>query len=285
MRSTPQRAKSANNVAGSARKQDDTALSLSIVIPVYNEAAHLRACLDAIAVQTVKPSEVIVVDNNSTDSSQEIAESFPFVRVIKEKKQGIVYARDAGFNAATSDIIGRIDGDTRLPRNWVEKVHNFYKDGKNRQYALTGGGYFYNVRAPRFNGWVQSQLAYRVNRFIVGFYILWGSNMAFTREQWQAVRTKVCHDVFIHEDLDLAIHLHQLGCKIRYRTDLKAGVYLKRIYENRNEQHEHLQRWPKTLHSHHFPLWWLSISGNILLKYLVQPFVFVTEYAARAIGR
>jgi len=260
-------------------------LTLTIVIPVYNEAAHLGACLEAIAAQTVKPDEVIIVDNNSTDASIEIAEKYPFVTVIKEKKQGIVFARDAGFNAAKSEIIGRIDGDTRLPKNWVEKVHNFYKNDKHRGYALTGGGYFYNMRAPRFNGWIQSQLAYRFNRLIVGFYILWGSNMAFTREQWLAVRDQVCHDVFIHEDLDLAIHLHRNGYQIRYRTDIKAGVYLKRIYENRGEQNEHLERWPKTLHLHHFPLWWLSISGNILLKYLVQPFAIATEYASRAIGR
>ena len=124
------------------------AFSLSIVIPAYNEENHLRACLDAIARQTVMPDEVIVVDNNSTDKTAEIAREYPFVKVLKEKRQGIVYARNRGFNAANSQFIGRIDSDTRLPRDWVGRVKCFYDDEKHLEEALTGGGYFYNVLFP-----------------------------------------------------------------------------------------------------------------------------------------
>ena len=56
--------------------------SLSIIIPVYNEESHLRQCLDAIAKQIEKPDEVIVVDNNSTDETVQIAKSFSFVKVL-----------------------------------------------------------------------------------------------------------------------------------------------------------------------------------------------------------
>jgi glycosyltransferase involved in cell wall biosynthesis len=46
---------------------------VSIVIPVYNEAPRLGACLEAIALQTAAPYEVIVVDNNSSDGTREVA--------------------------------------------------------------------------------------------------------------------------------------------------------------------------------------------------------------------
>ena len=51
------------------------ALTLSIVIPVFNEERYIKACLDSIAAQTVKLDEVIVVDNNSTDKTVLIAKN------------------------------------------------------------------------------------------------------------------------------------------------------------------------------------------------------------------
>lgn len=260
-------------------------ISLTIVIPAYNEERHLKACLDGIANQTEKPDEVIVVNNNSADSTVEIAESYPFVKLISESRQGIVFARNRGFDTAKSEIIGRIDADTRLPRNWVARVKKFYSDDRHSDFALTGGGYFYNLRWPRVNGWALSQMSYRFNRLITGFYILWGSNMAFPRRMWRKVKEEVCDDDAMHEDLDLAIHLHRLGYRIYYMANLRVGVYMKRVWENRDQQNKHLRRWPYTLKTHGFKQWWLSISGNILLKYAIQPLGFVIEILARLAGR
>jgi len=260
-------------------------LTLTLVIPVYNEEDHLKDCLDAIAKQSQKPMEVIVVDNNSTDGSMSIAKQYPFVRILKEKQQGIAHARDKGFNAVKSDIIARIDGDTILPKNWIKRVLNFYKNPEHQNQALTGGGYFYNLRMPKLNGWILSQFSYRVNRFIVGFYILWGSNMAMPVDLWKAVRSNVCHQRTIHEDLDLAIHLHRRGYQVVYNANMRVGVYMKRVWENRDQLNEHLGRWPQTLKSHGYKLWWLSLWGNFGLKYIVQPYGYIVEMLSRFVGR
>ena len=103
-------------------------LTLSLVIPVFNEENQIESCLKSIENQTVMPDEVIVVDNNCTDRTIEIVEKFKFVKVIKESRQGRGYARTAGFNEAKSDIIGRIDADSRLSNNWVEHVKNKFEE-------------------------------------------------------------------------------------------------------------------------------------------------------------
>lgn len=260
-------------------------LALSLIIPAYNEHQHLQACLDTVAAQTVMPFEVIVVDNNSTDDTVNIAKSYPFVRVIKERKQGIVYARDAGFNAAKGNIIGRIDADTHLPNDWVEKVTDFYAKHENANSALTGGGFFYNVRMRRFNGWLLGQLAYRANRFVSGHYILWGSNMAFPTAMWKQVKSKVCLRQDIHEDMDLAIHVHELGYPIVYQETLRVGVYLKRVWQGRDKLHEHMQRWPKTLKVHQYKHWWVGTVGNLFLWYIAQPLIYLAEGIARLEGK
>ncbi len=240
-------------------------LTLSIVIPVHNEEDHIQNCLDAIADQTVLPDEVIVVDNNCTDRTAEIARQYPFVRVVKEKKQGIAYGRNAGFDAAKGKLIGRIDADTILAENWVEQVVEIYRD--RQDFALTGGGYFYNVPLPRLNGWVLGQLAYRMNRFIMGHYILWGSNMVLPAAAWKEVRSEVCtHRLDIHEDLDLAIHLHRTGMSIVYLEGLQVGVEMKRVYNTEGSVHKaRMAMWPNTLYAHGLKRAWLGSVGAWVL--------------------
>lgn len=259
--------------------------SLSIVIPAYNEQRQLVACLDAIAAQTVRPDEVIVVDNNSTDKTAEVARRYPFVTVLEEKQQGIVYARNRGFDAARSDIIGRIDADTILSPDWVARVQKFYEDEKHIQrHAYTGGARFYNIRLQRYSTWIQSQIAFRANRFILGHYILYGSNMALPRALWQAVRGDVCLRNDIHEDLDLSIHLARRGYKITYHAGLVVGVEMRRVRSNRAALKANLMLWPQTLRVHGNRRWWLGWLGAELLYYgFPVPILF--EWVARKSGK
>jgi glycosyltransferase involved in cell wall biosynthesis len=242
------------------------ALTLSIIIPVYNESDHLKGCLRAIAKQTVMPDQVIVVDNNSTDDSVKIANSFKFVEVITEKKQGIVYARNAGFNAARTDIIGRIDSDSLLPKNWVEEVIKFYEDEEHfRIFAWTSEGYWYNMHLPKLYSWFSAQIVFRFNRFILGHYPLWGSSMAITRHSWQEVKKNVCHRNDIHEDLDLSIHLHHRGYQITYASGIPVGAYVRRVSTEFSKLWDYLLLWPKTLRVHNLARWYLGLLGAIFV--------------------
>lgn len=216
-----------------------------------------------------------MVDNNCSDGSIAIAREYGFVRVVKESRQGIVHARDKGFNTAKADIFTRIDADTILPRNWVKHVRKFYGGYKSAQYAWTGGGYFYNVGFPRLNGWLLSQVIYRMNRAIMGHYILWGSNMVITSAQWQKVKNKVCLRNDIHEDLDLAMHLHDRGYEITYDATIKVGVFMKRVYIP-SDLRKNLAMWPQTLRTHHKKGWvfgWLGAQIIFVLSSLRYIFV------------
>jgi glycosyltransferase involved in cell wall biosynthesis len=259
------------------------ALTLSIVIPVYNEERHLKACLDAIAVQTIKPNEVIVVDNNSTDRSVEIAKSYSFVTIIKEKKQGIGYARSRGFDAVKSDVIGRIDADSVIPPNWVEYATGFLENRPNQ--LLTGGGYFYDLSLPHFFGWFMEQISFRTNRFILGHYIAWGSNSAFKREAWNAVKKDLHNQPEIHEDIDLAIHLHKNGYQIAYHSDWKVGIDSRiKDRHKRHTQMAYLKMWPRTLRLHKLKRAWLGDLGAYIVYAAWWPAITI-ETAVRYLSR
>ncbi len=260
-------------------------LTLSIIIPAYNEERHLKSCLDAIANQVEAPDEVIVVDNNSSDSTEKVAVSYPFVTYLNEPKRGITFGRNLGFNAASSDIIGRIDADTLLPPDWTAKIKQFYAEPGHNEAAWTSSAYFYNVRARRFFGWAHHLLIFRFNRLLMGSYVLWGSNMAIPRVLWDKVKPDLCERLDIHEDIDLAIHLKHAGHRVIYQTSNKVGVELRRVRANRHQLWANLQWWPRTLRVHGFRLWPLGWLVGAMMVYLLSGVPAVLERLARLLGR
>lgn len=264
--------------------QNKKALTLSIIIPVYNDARHLRDCLESIKNQVEQADEVVVVDNNSTDDSVKIAKKYKFVRLIHEPKQGVLHARNKGFDVANSDIIGRIDSDTVLPKDWVRHVKEYYADAEHREDALTGSGYFYNVPFPYLHRALLGQIMIRLNRFLLGHYIVWGSNMALPASSWRVVRKDVCMRNDIHEDLDLAIHLHRHAFQITYHSQLRVGVVMRRVFSDFGALRKRLLMWPETLKAHHNPKWVFGWLGAYIL-YGLSPILVLSNWLRKIIGR
>jgi glycosyltransferase involved in cell wall biosynthesis len=190
------------------------ALTLSIIIPVYNEAHRLKYCLDAIAAQKEMPDEVIVIDNNSSDNSVAIARSYDFVKVVHEKKQGLIFARDHGFRIAKSDILGRIDADSVINPNWTVAVKELFAD--NTISAATGPSY--SLLLPRIR-WlltsIWSRLYFVWSHVYYGVPLLWGANMAVRARDWNIIKKEVCKDAkVVHEDQDISLLLHSHGMNL-----------------------------------------------------------------------
>ncbi|MCA9330341.1 glycosyltransferase family 2 protein, partial [Candidatus Saccharibacteria bacterium] len=205
-------------------------LTVSIIIPVYNEEDYIKQCLDHIAAQKIPPQEVIVVDNNSTDNTLKIVKDYKFVRVLTEKQQGVLYARNKGFNQAKSQIIGRIDADTRLEPDWVEQLQKIFS-GSNID-AVTGSSHFYDMPLSPWNHKVEDVFKHNLYTYEKDFPFLFGTNMAIRKSAWNQVKDLLCEDKYIFEDSDLAIHLYQTGHKILYDKNLRAGMSARRYQDS-----------------------------------------------------
>jgi glycosyltransferase involved in cell wall biosynthesis len=202
------------------------ALTLSLIIPAYNEEHHLKDCLDSIAAQTVMPDEVLVIDNNSTDRTVTIASSYPFVKVIHEPKQGVIHVRNTGFDTAAGEIIGRIDADTLLSPAWVERIKELF--GDDELAAVTGPMYFYDMPLQEDNAFAEHFFKGSLYKYDKNFPFLAGNNMAIRKSAWNIVKEHTCSKKTIHEDIDLAIHLSRGGHKILYDAELRAGTSARR---------------------------------------------------------
>jgi len=96
---------------------------VSIVIPNYNGKHFLEDCLKAVFAQDIENMEVIVVDNGSTDGSQEYLSTYPGVRNITlEKNYGFCGAVNAGIKAAMSDYVILLNNDTEVDKNFAKEL-------------------------------------------------------------------------------------------------------------------------------------------------------------------
>lgn len=88
--------------------------SISVVVPCRNGARFLSEALASILRQEVAVSEIIVVDDGSTDASAEIAVSYPEVRVLRLDRVGVSEARNHGLHEAQGEFVLFHDADDRL---------------------------------------------------------------------------------------------------------------------------------------------------------------------------
>lgn len=229
-------------------RKNDLATRITIVIPVYNEAEHLGACLEAIAEQRLAPYEVIIVDNNSSDETTVVAKSFPFVTLLHESRQGVVHARNRGFNAARGDIIGRIDADTILPPNWTENVATIF--GDQAIDAVSGAVTYYDLPYIKLTSRIDLFFRQAIARGMGKEVFLYGANMAIRRQAWLKARSAMCQDGGLHEDFDLAIHAEEAGARVVFDQRLKAAVSLRRIDVSWRNFREYALLSPRTYARH-----------------------------------
>lgn len=166
---------------------------LSVVVCSYNRAGLLPGCLDSLVGQTLDPSlyEVIVVDNNSTDRTGEIAagyaELYPNFRVVTEPRQGLSNARNRGWRVACGSLVAYLDDDAKATFSWCEGIVRAFQTVLPRP-AAVGGEIrpWYSCAPPR---WFSDALEARTwgshAHFLASScarYGFSGSNMAFPKE-------------------------------------------------------------------------------------------------------
>lgn len=118
---------------------------VSIIVPTFNRARILAACLDSLVSQDYDRAdfEVIIVDNNSTDGTRCLSESYISghpgfnIRYALEQRPGLVFARHAGVKQARHEILSFIDDDSIACKSWLKELAAVFES--NPEVAAVAG--------------------------------------------------------------------------------------------------------------------------------------------------
>ena len=101
-------------------------IKVSLIIPVYNTGKYLKRCLDSVINQTLKDIEIIIINDGSTDNSDDIIKSYKDKRInyIKQKNMGIGKTRNKGIDISKGEYIGFVDSDDYLDLNFCKHLYN-----------------------------------------------------------------------------------------------------------------------------------------------------------------
>lgn len=115
---------------------------VSIIVPVYNIAPYIKECIESIQRQTYRNIEIIIVDDGSTDGSDELCMIFAAqdkrIKVLRQENAGVVAARSRGIENASGIYMMFVDGDDWIEPDMTEELVSQLQDGD----LVTSGVYY-----------------------------------------------------------------------------------------------------------------------------------------------
>lgn len=127
-------------------------MQLDVILPTFNRHELLKLTLESLLAADTPPAlsvSVTVVDNNSSDATRETVESYQSrfsgrLHYVFEKKQGRSHALNAGINSTSGDLVGMIDDDEQIDRQWFRRIYEMFASD---EVDFIGGPY-----VPRWSG-------------------------------------------------------------------------------------------------------------------------------------
>lgn len=207
--------------------------AISVVVPFYDAEQTLQLCLEAIEAQTVKPGEIILVDNKSEDNSSEIVRKFisekkRLYKCFWEGKKGPSSARNRGYRESKEDVIVFTDSDCIPDEKWIERISQEFEDPDVKAVAGKIKGYLGKSLFDRFHSLFtlkSPEKTVEVNEFTLVSGGFPAANLALRKEVFDAIGGFDESFQFFGEDYDLCARIYAAGFQIIYLPD--AIVYHK----------------------------------------------------------
>jgi len=113
-------------------------MRISVVIPTFNRIKYLDRAIGSVINQTLKPAEVIVVDDGSNDGTKSlVAQRYPSVKYIWQENSGVSSARNRGIKQAKSEWIALLDSDDEWHPEKLEEQSRLLQDQEGKKICHT----------------------------------------------------------------------------------------------------------------------------------------------------
>ncbi|MEZ5290869.1 MAG: glycosyltransferase [Vicinamibacterales bacterium] len=202
-------------------------LKLSIVVPAFNNAGQLQACLQALPAATTAPHEVVVVDDGSTQEIQDVAERNGAACIRLDSNSGPSSARNAGARRATGAVLVFIDSDVVVAPGGIDRL--VQPLAADPDLAAVFGSYDNHPNAPGVLSQYRNLLHHYMHQTASPeASTFWAGLGAVRRSVFETIggfdeqRFSRCM-----EDIELGYRLRQSGYRIRLERTAQ-GTHLKR---------------------------------------------------------
>ncbi len=265
-------------------------MRLDVVVPTYNRSGLLRKTLASL-MESPAPANlsvsVYVIDNNSPDDTESVVEELqakygPSLHYVRERKQGLSHARNAGIAAGSGEVLGFIDDDEEVDGSWYGVIAREFEDDSVQ---FIGGPYLPNWVTP-IPDWLPPGFHAAIGaippkpRSPFGKELganLMGGNAVIRREVFSRVGTYSPHlgrsnkGLLSEEDAEFYRRLDRAGLKGMYVPDLVIYHYIAPDRLTRNYH----RRW----------VLWRAVSQGVLDRVSPEPVQYLGSIPRYRIGK
>jgi GT2 family glycosyltransferase len=263
-------------------------VAASIIIPHLNGRHHLDDCFNSLRQQTCTDFEILLVDNGSTDGTQEyVRQHFPEVKLLElDRNYGFTGACNAGWQAAGGEFIILLNNDTEVDPNWLAEIVDAFQRRPDvgivaskmllfdwRDHFHTAGDFYRLDGIPGNRGvWKQDMGQYDVEEEV---FSACGGSAAYRRQLLEEIGFLDDDFFFSCEDVDISWRAHLAGWKVLYvptavvyhKLKATGGDVTGSYYDGRNFLYLIWKNYPSSLLRRNWPLILkaqLNITGEAL---------------------
>lgn len=212
------------------KSEQDTPVQVSIIIPVYNQLEYTLKCLNSLqAIERPFPCEIIVMDDGSSDDTQDTLASFDHIRYIRnEKNLGFLRNCNKGASLARGRYLVFLNNDTELHPNWLTELHGTFTD--HDDVGLVGSKLVYpdgrlqeagGIIWEDGSGWNWGRLEdpdHPRYNFVRDVDYVSGASIMVERELFERLgRFDEHYEMAYYEDTDLAMRVRAQGLRVIYQ--------------------------------------------------------------------
>lgn len=194
-------------------------VDLSIIVPVYNVRDYLKECLESVISLEGFAYEIIIVNDGSTDGSEEVVllyEKYPFVHVIHQENSGLSSARNAGLRKAKGKYVYFLDSDDYVDSRSFEKL--FLQGMREDGVEVITGNYF--------EYWDANQIEEDVHRIEVQKKLVAAGSVFLKKYYLHKISSVVWRSIYAREFLFSGSFFFKEGIYFE-DVDWTIGVYTK----------------------------------------------------------
>lgn len=126
-------------------------MDISVIIPLYNGEKYVRETLDSVFAQTLSPSEIVVVDDGSTDASPTIVEEYPEAQLLVNPRDGSSAARNHGFRNTSGDAVAFLDQDDLWHPRHLQQLLEVLNNRPDSPAVFARKANFYDDEPPQYS--------------------------------------------------------------------------------------------------------------------------------------